>query len=72
MKMTQGMEVTMPNGNDLWNNRHGKPKMVWREGKNWRLLDGKKGVKTKQPQEVKPMTSRQHTTENAGLQPRGD
>ena len=32
--MTRGMEVTMPNGNDLWDNRRRKPKMIWREGKN--------------------------------------
>ena len=48
-EMTRGMEVTMPNGNDLWNNRHGKPKMVWREGKNWWLLDGKKELRQSNP-----------------------
>ena len=48
-EMTRGMEVTMPNGNDLWNNRHRKTKMVWREGKNWWLLDGKKELEQSNP-----------------------
>ena len=39
----------MPNGNDLWNNRHRKTKMVWREGKNWWLLDGKKELEQSNP-----------------------